>query len=114
VKRIAAAGHEIASHGFDHELVYRQSPEAFREDVRCSRRLLQDLTGPGSGIAPPTRSAGRVGAADPVEEATSRLDVFPIRAPAVRHVSRRRCTHRMDLGTERPSSSSLPTVRIGR
>ena len=45
VRRIAAAGHEIASHGFDHELVYRQSPDAFRADVRRARALLQDLSG---------------------------------------------------------------------
>lgn len=45
VRRIAAAGHEIASHGFEHALVYTQSPEAFRQDVRHARALLQDLSG---------------------------------------------------------------------
>jgi polysaccharide deacetylase family protein (PEP-CTERM system associated) len=45
VRRIAAAGHEIGSHGSDHELVYRQSAEAYRLDVRRSRELLQDLSG---------------------------------------------------------------------
>jgi polysaccharide deacetylase family protein (PEP-CTERM system associated) len=45
VRRIADAGHEIASHGFGHELVYNQSPEDFRQDVRDARRLLQDLSG---------------------------------------------------------------------
>ena len=45
VRDIAAAGHEIASHGFDHELVYNQSPEVFRQDIRRARQLLQDLSG---------------------------------------------------------------------
>ena len=31
IRRIADAGHEIASHGLDHELIYNQSPEAFRK-----------------------------------------------------------------------------------
>jgi polysaccharide deacetylase family protein (PEP-CTERM system associated) len=44
VRRIAAAGHEIASHGYGHELLGSLSPAAFREDVRRSRALLEDLT----------------------------------------------------------------------
>lgn len=43
IRRIAAGGHEIASHGFSHQLVYRQSPETFREETRRSKRLLEDL-----------------------------------------------------------------------
>lgn len=45
VRRIAEAGHEIASHGYGHQLVYKQSPEAFREDIRRSKKLLEDITG---------------------------------------------------------------------
>jgi len=45
VKRIHAAGHEIATHGYAHRLVYRQKPEEFRADLRRSMGLLQDLTG---------------------------------------------------------------------
>ena len=45
VKRIAAAGHEIASHGYGHELLTEISPEAFRADVERSKGLLEDLTG---------------------------------------------------------------------
>jgi polysaccharide deacetylase family protein (PEP-CTERM system associated) len=45
VREIAAAGHEIASHGFDHQFVYRQGPAAFRSDVRRAREVLEDLTG---------------------------------------------------------------------
>lgn len=45
VRRIADAGHEVASHGWSHELVYRQTPELFRDETRRSKGLLEDLTG---------------------------------------------------------------------
>jgi polysaccharide deacetylase family protein (PEP-CTERM system associated) len=45
VRRIAAQGHEIASHGWGHELVYEIGPDRFRKDVGDSKRLLEDLTG---------------------------------------------------------------------
>jgi polysaccharide deacetylase family protein (PEP-CTERM system associated) len=43
--RIAAAGHEIASHGYGHELVYRQGPERFEEDIRRSVALIEAQIG---------------------------------------------------------------------
>jgi polysaccharide deacetylase family protein (PEP-CTERM system associated) len=45
VKRIAACGHEIASHGFGHRLIYDQTPRAFREDVRRAKTILEDVGG---------------------------------------------------------------------
>ena len=45
VRRVAAEGHEVASHGYDHLLVHTLSPEAFREDTRRSKALLEDLIG---------------------------------------------------------------------
>jgi len=45
VRRCAEAGHEIASHGYEHELVGRLGPKRFRASVRRSREVLQDLTG---------------------------------------------------------------------
>jgi len=42
VRRIHERGHEIGSHGFWHRLVYEQSPEAFRDDLKRSRRALSD------------------------------------------------------------------------
>lgn len=45
VRRIAEAGHEIASHGYSHRLIYRQRPEEFREETVRSRRILQDASG---------------------------------------------------------------------
>jgi polysaccharide deacetylase family protein (PEP-CTERM system associated) len=45
VRRIADAGHEIASHGWWHRRVTTLSPEEFREDVRSSKQLLEDIAG---------------------------------------------------------------------
>jgi polysaccharide deacetylase family protein (PEP-CTERM system associated) len=45
VRDIQAAGHEIASHGYKHELVYSIGPEKFREDLRLSKSLLEDCCG---------------------------------------------------------------------
>lgn len=45
VKALAEQGHEIASHGYGHELVTSQTERDFREDVRRSKRILEELTG---------------------------------------------------------------------
>jgi polysaccharide deacetylase family protein (PEP-CTERM system associated) len=45
VARAARAGHEIASHGYGHDLVYEIGPDAFRSDVDRARKLLEDLSG---------------------------------------------------------------------
>jgi len=45
VRRIAAAGHEIACHGYSHQLIYTQSQETFRDETRHAKQLLEDLIG---------------------------------------------------------------------
>jgi polysaccharide deacetylase family protein (PEP-CTERM system associated) len=45
VLAIAAAGHEIASHGFWHERVTAHDRDTFHEDVRTSKQALEDLIG---------------------------------------------------------------------
>jgi len=45
VKEAAARGHEVASHGYGHRLVYEQQREGFYDDVHRARLLLEDLTG---------------------------------------------------------------------
>jgi polysaccharide deacetylase family protein (PEP-CTERM system associated) len=45
VKRIAAAGHEIACHGFSHQLIYRQTQEVFREETLRAKHFLEDVIG---------------------------------------------------------------------
>ena len=45
VRRIAAAGHEVASHGMQHVRVRDQSPEEFRADIARAKALLEDVSG---------------------------------------------------------------------
>jgi polysaccharide deacetylase family protein (PEP-CTERM system associated) len=45
IRRIASAGHEIASHGLSHQLIYTQTPAEFRAETARSKRLLEDLVG---------------------------------------------------------------------
>ena len=45
MRDIHAAGHEIASHGYSHVRVTEQTPGEFREDIRATKRLLEDICG---------------------------------------------------------------------
>ena len=45
VSEISAGGHEIASHGYGHELVYKQTPKAFQNDISRSKAILESITG---------------------------------------------------------------------
>lgn len=45
VREIAAAGHEVGTHGWSHTLVYRMQPETFREELQRSIQLLEALSG---------------------------------------------------------------------
>jgi polysaccharide deacetylase family protein (PEP-CTERM system associated) len=45
VRRIVAAGHELASHGWDHTRADCQDQDAFRRDVQQTRALLEDIGG---------------------------------------------------------------------
>jgi len=45
VRRIAAMGHEVASHGYDHQRIHGMSSSRFREDVRAGKAFLEDILG---------------------------------------------------------------------
>lgn len=45
IRRIADAGHEIASHGYDHARVFTFTPQEFHADLERSRKLLEDAGG---------------------------------------------------------------------
>jgi len=57
VKEIAAAGHEVASHGWDHARVTQLTPQQFRESVRRSKAELEAVSGqPIAGFRAPSYS----------------------------------------------------------
>ncbi len=59
VRRIVAAGHELASHGYGHAKVDSIGAEAFRADVDRARKLLEDVGGVSvRGYRAPTFSIG--------------------------------------------------------
>ncbi len=45
VRRIADQGHEIASHGYHHQLLYMLTPDQFREDVRAAKTAIENASG---------------------------------------------------------------------
>ncbi len=45
IQEIAKEGHELASHGYSHQLVYKQTPDVFREETLRSKEIIEDLSG---------------------------------------------------------------------
>ncbi len=62
IKETHRRGHEIASHGYAHQLVYTMAPDAFLRDITKTKDILEDLVGervlghrsPGFSITPET------------------------------------------------------------
>lgn len=87
VKRLAAAGHEIASHGPTHDLVYEMTRDRFREYLRQGLDQLQQVTGrPCLGFRAPSwsvSSARTPWLIEELERAGLRYDssVFPVKTP---------------------------------
>ena len=84
VRAIADRGHEIASHGYAHRLVYDQTPAAFRADVKRAKQLLEDAAGcPVRGYRAPSYSITprSLWALDVLIDEGYRYDasIFPIR-----------------------------------
>ncbi len=44
VKKIADMGHEVGSHGYGHTMITKMKQDEFREDIRKSKKMLEDLT----------------------------------------------------------------------
>ena len=62
VVSIAEHGHEIASHGYHHQRATSLTRRDFRNDVRSSKHLLEDLTGaPVEGYRAPSFSIAGMG-----------------------------------------------------
>ncbi|HET7764435.1 MAG TPA: XrtA system polysaccharide deacetylase [Burkholderiales bacterium] len=84
VRQISAAGHEIASHGMSHRLIYTQTPAEFRRETHDAKALLEDLAQrPVEGYRAATYSITRrsLWALDILCEEGFRYDssIFPMR-----------------------------------
>lgn len=84
IKRISDNGHEIASHGYSHQLIYNQSPETFRQETEKSKKLLEDIIGyevSGYRAASYSITKKSLWALDIIAETGFRYDssIFPVR-----------------------------------
>ena len=84
VREIHRRGHEIASHGMSHKLVFNQTPEEFAAETRESKALLEDIIGaPVFGYRASTYSITKrsLWALDILHDAGFSYDssIFPIR-----------------------------------
>jgi polysaccharide deacetylase family protein (PEP-CTERM system associated) len=86
VREIRTRGHDVASHGYNHELVYRLGRARFEEDLRKSVRAIEDVTGvrPSGYRAPSFSIDRRVPWAFDVlaaEGFTYDSSIFPVKHP---------------------------------
>jgi polysaccharide deacetylase family protein (PEP-CTERM system associated) len=84
VRAVHRAGHEIASHGWDHRRVLEMTPATFREDIRQSKDALEQVIGKEVvGYRAPTFSIMRetAWALDVLAEAGCAYDssIYPVR-----------------------------------
>lgn len=116
VRALAAEGHEIAAHGYDHRLVYDLGDAAFRADLARTLAILRPLAGEIAGYRAPSFSitARSLFAFRALKDAGFSYDssVFPVRHPRYGMPSAPRFIHEREEGiVEFP----LTTVRaLGR
>jgi polysaccharide deacetylase family protein (PEP-CTERM system associated) len=117
VKRLAAAGHEIASHGWAHRRVTSKTPEEFRLAVRRTREVLEDLTGqPVFGYRAPSFSIvpSHEWALDVLLEEGYRYDssLFPVRRPGYGFPGGERYPHWLERASGRLGEVPPATFRV--
>src|SRR5262245_11344225 len=114
VRDIADRGHEIASHGFHHQLIYLLPPDQFREDVRRAQAPMREAAGwTVRGYRAPRFPIVRVSlwAVEVLIEEGHSYDasIFPIRHDRYGIADAPRHAHRNDTGAgsivEVPSST---------
>jgi len=118
VRMIVARGHELASHGYGHRLVYSQTPDEFRTDVRRAKRLLEDAGGVEvRGYRAPSFSvtSRSLWALDVLLEEQYRYDasIFPIRHDRYGIPDAPRWPHAIDRPAGRVYEVPGSTVRFG-
>jgi polysaccharide deacetylase family protein (PEP-CTERM system associated) len=118
VREISERGHEVASHGFHHQLVYLLTRQQFREDVREAKATLEDTTGqPIRGFRAPSFSivAGSLWALDVLIEEGYQYDtsIFPIHHDRYGIPDAPRHVHRIERAAGSLIEMPPSTVRLG-
>ena len=119
VREVAQRGHEIASHGSDHRRVITLSREEFRESIRSSKKVLEDITGrPVVGYRAPNFSIvrGREWALEILLEEAYRYDssLFPVRRRGSGFPGGQRDPHALKLAAGTLQEVPPATLRLGR
>ena len=119
VKRIADGGHEVASHGYHHQLLYTLTPQEFREDIRAARRRIEDAAGRWViGYRAPSYSVVRstLWALDVLAEEGYQYDtsIFPIHHDRYGIPDAERHAHAVPLASGTLIEFPASTVRVGR
>lgn len=117
VKRIAAAGHELASHTYDHVRITHQTPDAFRASIRRTKQVLEDLTGaPLLGFRAPSFSIvrGTEWALDLLIEEGHRYDssLFPVSRSGYGYVGGERDPYWIDRPVGRIAEIPPATLQL--
>jgi len=118
VRAIVARGHELASHGYAHRLIYEQTPDEFRQDVRRAKALLQDTGGVDVlGYRAPSFSVTRqsMWALDVLLDEGYCYDasIFPIRHDRYGIPDAPRWPHHVECAGGRIYEVPCSTVRVG-
>ncbi len=119
IRAIAAAGHELASHTWDHRRITHQTPAEFRDSVRRTRHTLEDLSGtPVIGFRAPSYSIvrGTEWALDILLEEGHRYDssLFPVRRRGYGYVGGLRDPYWIDRPAGRLAEIPPVTLRVAR
>jgi polysaccharide deacetylase family protein (PEP-CTERM system associated) len=119
VRHIASRGHEVASHGYDHQLIYTLTPEQFRTDVRAAKATLEDSVGTAVlGYRAPSFSVieSTLWAIDVLIEEGYQYDasVFPIRHDRYGIPDAPRHSYRIDRPAGTLIEIPASTVRVAR
>jgi len=116
IRTIARAGHEIASHGWDHARVTQQTPLEFRVSIQCAKDALEEITGaPVLGFRAPSFSIvpGREWALDILIEEGYRYDssLFPVQRPGYGYAGGRPDPHWLERPVGRLAEIPPTTLR---
>jgi polysaccharide deacetylase family protein (PEP-CTERM system associated) len=118
VREISNRGHELASHGYHHQLVYMLTPEQFRDDVRRAKGVIEQTAGVlVRGYRAPSFSIVRTSlwALDVLIEEGHTYDasIFPIHHDRYGIADAPRAAHVIQRGSGSIVELPASTVRIG-
>jgi polysaccharide deacetylase family protein (PEP-CTERM system associated) len=117
VQEIHARGHELACHGYNHQMISRLTPQEFAEDVKRAKKVIEDIAGTRViGYRAPTFSVTRLTmwSLDVLMEAGFRYDssIFPIVHDRYGIRDAPRFAHRIPIAGHGSDMAELPLSTV--